>query len=71
MEVWKNQEFFQLNSEQLSNLLKSEDLNVPSEQDVFYALMAWIQHDSSGRKKHIPELLALIKLPLLEPSVSI
>lgn len=67
-QVCKNQEFFQLNAEQLSKLLASDDLNVPSEQDVFHCLMSWIQNDPSNRDKHIPELLALVRLPLLQPS---
>lgn len=70
MQVSRNQEFFQLSVEQLSNLLSSNDLNVPSEQDVFYALMSWVQHDQPNREKCIPELMALIRLPLLHPAVS-
>lgn len=30
--------------------------------------MSWIQHDASTREKYIPELLALVRLPLLHPS---
>lgn len=71
MQVWKNQEFFQLDSFQLSNLLMSDDLNVPNEQEVFHALMAWIQFDPDNRKKFIPDLLALVRLPLLQPSVGV
>lgn len=71
MQVSRNQEFFQLTVEQLSNLLSSDDLNVPSEQDVFYALMSWVQNDPPAREKCIPELLALIRLPLLQPAVSL
>lgn len=71
MQVCKNQEFYQLSAEQLANLLKSDDLNVPTEKDVFHALMAWIQHDFDAREKHIPDLLGLIRLPLLPPTVSL
>ncbi|ETN60318.1 actin binding protein [Anopheles darlingi] len=67
-QVWKNQEFFMLDVTQMTNLLRSDDLNVPNEQEVFHALMAWIQYDPETRKRHIPELLGLIKLPLLQPS---
>lgn len=70
MQVCKNQEFFQLNPEQLAILLKSDDLNVPSEQDVFYALMEWVQYDQTNRERNFPALLALIRLPLLQPAVS-
>jgi kelch-like protein 1/4/5 len=68
MQVWKNQEFYQLDQFQLGNLLKSNDLNVPTEQEVFHALMAWVQHDAEHRKKYISELLALVRLPLLQPA---
>ncbi|XP_037938704.1 kelch-like protein 5 isoform X2 [Teleopsis dalmanni] len=68
MQVCKNQEFFQLNASQLGQLISSDDLNVLSEQDVFYSLMSWIQHDAKNREQHIPELLALVRLPLLQPS---
>lgn len=71
MQVCKNQEFYQLSAVQLANLLKSDDLNVPTEKDVFHALMAWIQHDFDAREKHIPDLLGLIRLPLLPPTVSL
>lgn len=70
IQVCKNQEFYQLTAEQLANLLKSDDLNVTSEQEVFHALMSWVQHDSRTREKCIPDLLALIRLPLLSPAVS-
>lgn len=68
MLVCKNQEFYQLSAEQLANLLKSDDLNVPSEEDVFHALMAWVQHDVPTREKCIADLLSLIRLPLLTPA---
>lgn len=64
----KNQEFFQLSAEQLSNLLKSDDLNVTSEEEVFYSLMEWVQHDPANREKDVPDLLSLIRLPLLAPA---
>lgn len=50
------------------NLLSSEDLNVTSEQNIFHALMNWMNHDLPSRKPNIVKLLSLVKLPLLEPS---
>ncbi|KFB45323.1 AGAP001513-PA-like protein [Anopheles sinensis] len=58
-----------LDAAQLANLLRSDDLNVPNEEEVFHALVAWIRYDPEARKRHIPELLALVRLPLLQPSV--
>lgn len=49
-------------------LLASEDLNVSSEQCIFHALISWIDHESTSRLASISKLLALVKLPLLEPS---
>lgn len=68
--VCRNQEFFQLNPEQLSKILASDDLNVLSEHEVFEALVSWVQFDQAARNEHVPELLALIRLPLLQPAVS-
>ncbi|KAH9627698.1 hypothetical protein HF086_016852 [Spodoptera exigua] len=65
MQVVKHQEFLSLQSDQLSNLLKSDDLNVVTEENVFESLMTWVQHDSATRECHLATLLKLIKLPLL------
>lgn len=32
-------------------------------------MMEWVQHDFDAREKDIPELLGLIRLPLLSPVV--
>lgn len=70
-QVCHNQEFFQLDAEQLSKLLASDDLNVLSEHEVFESLVNWVQHDAETRNEHVPDLLALIRLPLLQPAVSV
>jgi hypothetical protein len=68
-QVVKHQEFLSLQVEQLSNLLKSDDLNVVTEENVFESLMNWVQHDNANREQHLPSLLKLIKLPLLSSEV--
>ncbi|XP_054271966.1 kelch-like protein 5 [Macrosteles quadrilineatus] len=68
MEVIRNQEFLLLPAEEVSKLLASDDLNVPSEEMIFHALMSWLNHDVTARKKGISKLLSLVKLPLLTPS---
>lgn len=64
----RNQEFLQLNVEQMVNLLNNDDLNVSSEEHIFQALMSWIQHDPVTRRQYIGQLLGLVKLPLLSPA---
>ncbi|CAH2047275.1 unnamed protein product, partial [Iphiclides podalirius] len=65
MQVVKHQEFLTLQADQLASLLKSDDLNVVSEENVFESLMTWVQHDNVNRENNLPTLLKLIKLPLL------
>lgn len=67
MQVIRNQEFLQLNMEQMINLLSNDDLNVNSEEHIYHALMSWIEYDSTMRKPLIGRLLAYVKLPLLSP----
>lgn len=67
-QVIKNQEFLELNESQLINLLSNDDLNVSSEEDIFNALMSWVNHDLPNRKQYIGNLISYVKLPLLEPS---
>lgn len=38
-----------------------------SEEQVFEACMKWVKHDVEERKQHLPELLSLVRLPLLTP----
>ncbi|XP_059617803.1 kelch-like protein 5 [Phlebotomus argentipes] len=67
LEVCKEPEFLQISAKQLGKLLASDDLNVPSEEDVFRALLAWFQRASEERKNYIPDLLVLIRLHHLSP----
>ncbi|KAL0117209.1 hypothetical protein PUN28_010211 [Cardiocondyla obscurior] len=68
MEVTKNQEFLLLSANEVAKLLESEDLNVPSEETIFHALMTWVEHDLETRSKDASKLLSLVKLPLLSPA---
>ncbi|XP_049954201.1 kelch-like protein 5 isoform X1 [Schistocerca serialis cubense] len=68
MEVINREEFTKLSADEVEKLLKSDDLNVPCEENVFNALMTWIAHDEETRKKDVSRLLGLIKLPLLSPA---
>ncbi|XP_012264129.2 kelch-like protein 5 [Athalia rosae] len=68
MEVIRNQEFLSLSANEVAKLLESEDVNVPSEETIFHALMTWLQHDSENRSKDASKLLSYVKLPLLSPA---
>ncbi|XP_071637015.1 kelch-like protein 5 isoform X1 [Temnothorax longispinosus] len=68
IEVTKNEEFLLLSANEVSKLLESEDLNVPSEETIFHALVTWLEHDPENRSKDASKLLGLVKLPLLSPA---
>ena len=70
VEVMRNQEFLLLPPDDVSELLSSDDLNVPTEETIYHALVIWIKHDNANRKQHLAKLLAHIKLPLMAPQVS-
>ncbi|XP_042868768.1 kelch-like protein 5 isoform X2 [Penaeus japonicus] len=66
-EVTQHQEFLQLPTEEAARLLASDDLNVPSEELIFQALVTWLKYDLENRSKDMARLLGLVKLPLLSP----
>ncbi|XP_039288119.1 LOW QUALITY PROTEIN: kelch-like protein 5 [Nilaparvata lugens] len=68
MNVICNQEFLLLPIEEVTKLLASEDVKIPSEEEMLRALKLWIKHDIPNRQKYVGKLLSLIKLPLLPAS---
>lgn len=46
-------------------MISNTQLNISSEEKVFTAVLNWIKHDLSERKKHIAELISNVRLPLL------
>ncbi|XP_078719377.1 kelch-like protein 5 isoform X6 [Lampetra fluviatilis] len=67
LEVMRNQEFLLLPTEAVADLFASEEMNVPGEETVFQALMAWVMHDAETRRHVLPGLLTHVRLPLLSP----
>lgn len=52
----------------MSSLLKSDDINVTCEEQIFHALISWINYDPVNRHQHVGYLLGFVKLPLLSPA---
>uniref|UniRef100_A0A669BIV1 Kelch-like family member 5 n=1 Tax=Oreochromis niloticus TaxID=8128 RepID=A0A669BIV1_ORENI len=67
LEVVGGQEFLLLPVEEMERLLTSDDINVPDEETVVTSLLTWVRHDASTRQRHLPRLLAHVRLPLLQP----
>lgn len=36
------------------DLISSDNLNVPSEEEVYRAVLSWVKHDIDGRRQHVP-----------------
>ena len=64
-EVSETADFKTVSFSVLEVILKSCDLNVSSEVEVFELLMKWISKDIDSRKQHLPALLSHVKLPLI------
>ena len=35
-------------------MISSDNLNVPSEEEVYRAVLSWVKHDIDGRRQHVP-----------------
>ncbi|RUS88789.1 hypothetical protein EGW08_003419 [Elysia chlorotica] len=68
LDVIRMEEFFELPEERLLYLLKSDKLQVMSENQVFEAACSWLQYDPGKRLERSCSILQDIRLALLESS---
>ncbi|XP_034526893.1 kelch-like protein 17 isoform X6 [Ailuropoda melanoleuca] len=54
VDVAKTEEFMLLPLKQVLELVSSDSLNVPSEEDVYRAVLSWVKHDVDARRQHVP-----------------
>ena len=66
-QVCVSDEFRGLSKDQIVKLLRSEELRIEDEYQVFTAAMDWVLHDVAKRKKHVVEVLEAVRFPLLSP----
>ncbi|XP_051553986.1 actin-binding protein IPP-like isoform X1 [Myxocyprinus asiaticus] len=67
LEICSSEEFSVFSKDQLVKLLRSEELWIEDEYQVFTAAMDWLHHDVPQRKKHVVEVLEPVRFPLLSP----
>ncbi|XP_076790509.1 actin-binding protein IPP isoform X4 [Arvicanthis niloticus] len=65
LEVHSGEEFLALTKDQLIKILRSEELSIEDEYQVFLAAMQWILKDLGKRRKHVVEVLDPVRFPLL------
>ncbi|XP_043378468.1 kelch-like protein 6 isoform X3 [Chelonia mydas] len=61
------EEFLEIPSDVLYNTLKSDDLYVTEEAQVFETVMNWVRYKESERFPLLPYVLENVRLPLLDP----
>lgn len=61
------EEYLQLSKDKLIEFLKDEDLNVNSEEQVYYSAVRWLDYNSEGRKSDFDKVLEHVRLPLISP----
>lgn len=64
--VAQSDEFSALGFDELIDIVRRDELNVPTEENIFEACMKWIKYDES-RSSLLPQVLAKVRLPLLTP----
>ncbi|XP_061440239.1 kelch-like protein 2 isoform X3 [Rhineura floridana] len=64
-EVVLCEEFLNLDVEQVCSLISSDKLTIASEEKVFEAVIAWVNHDKDVRQELMARLMEHVRLPLL------
>jgi len=63
--VSQNVYFLGLHCDTVIEILRDDDLQVPSEQIVYETAMAWIKYNEDERKDELCRLLQIVRMPLL------
>ncbi|XP_055349062.1 kelch-like protein 2 [Paramacrobiotus metropolitanus] len=64
--VAQSQEFLQMDAQQLTALIASDEVEVFSEDQVWQAVVRWLDHDHDpGRLAHLPSVLQNVRVPFL------
>ncbi|XP_048398280.1 kelch-like protein 6 [Stegostoma tigrinum] len=66
-QVLNNEEFLELPAEILSDILRSDELYVTDEEQVFETVIRWVHYRESERLHQLPQVLRHVRLPLLDP----
>lgn len=65
--VVQSTEFMNLSFNNFIELIARDELNVPTEENIFEACLNWIKFDQENREALLPQVLAKVRLPLLSP----
>ncbi|CAG9819221.1 unnamed protein product [Phaedon cochleariae] len=66
-QISQEEEFLQLGTCQLVNLIKKDELNVPDEKDVYNAVLRWVRYDEENRHQKMEPILTAVRCQFLPP----
>nr|XP_046908347.1 kelch-like protein 18 [Dermatophagoides farinae] len=66
-QIAQSDDFLQLDSAEMIDIISSDELNVSNEKIVFEAVMRWTSHDEKMRQQNLADLMRQVRLPLLYP----
>ncbi|XP_055353257.1 kelch-like protein 17 [Paramacrobiotus metropolitanus] len=61
----QSQEFLQMNEQQLIALIASDEVEVFCEDEVWEAVLRWLEYDRPGRLEHVPAVLQMVRAAFL------
>ena len=61
-DLCREQEFLALPSDKLLEIIKDDELDVASEEEVYTACIAWLEHDFELRRVHILDIIKSLRL---------
>ncbi|XP_056154465.1 kelch-like protein 7 [Lampris incognitus] len=64
-EVYKLDEFLQLDVKQLTHLLHQDKLTVRAEAQIYDAAVRWLKYDVCNRERYMVEVLGCVRFPLV------
>jgi len=68
-DVVASEHFLDLDKNRLVELLECDAIAVDSEEDVFNALIRWIEHDEDERKQHYSSLIKCVRMSKISSKV--
>ncbi|KAJ8397297.1 hypothetical protein AAFF_G00441310 [Aldrovandia affinis] len=64
-EVYKMDEFLQLDVKRITHLLHQDSLTVRAEDQIYDAAVRWLKYDEPNRQQYIVDILAKVRFPLV------
>ncbi|KAL0167059.1 hypothetical protein M9458_038903, partial [Cirrhinus mrigala] len=64
-DVYKMDEFLQLDVKQVTHLLQQDTLTVRAEDQIYDAAVRWLKYDVLNRQQYIVDILGKVRFPLV------